>query len=575
MVALARTVVVNDHTYLAGTDHTAMLAADVDEVRNPDAWVGGTPPPVSPDAPLRVPVDFADLSSVGAARRALGIPAPSATVIVPSGDTSGAVDTAAINASLLANPYTLLVAGDYYVSDLGLVRDNRRLSGVGAATVLHVLAGHTGLVVTGPGDVLVSDLTFSGGSYGIAVNGCYDGQFERLRMTGQTAGGVKVDGDLATEQHWVDVVMRNVGGVGFAINRTTSSYTGSLYMDRVRIVEPAAGATNGFKFSSTAGSPSLNIAFMHMCVADNYAGDAYVANNCGQIFASNCWFAINASAPSGAAAMRVTAGFQHSYTGCYTYSGRTDPTVVLAGATNGVTLEGHTFDGTTSTVALGLAGSTGPGFTLGSYQTYCGGGLADVPAKLAVRQPTLPGTTATHGEETFSRMFCNNAVQLATGSGVFTYFTATKTELISTVECQIADAKSGGTYCGYGLFTVADDGTLTLVAKAEQTSAPTLWNSGFQGVGGFDTKLGLSAVYQKVAGQRYAVCALFVGTTGPKLIGNLQSNGTASSSLAVSGTTLGPIGGVKTSMSTLGSIGSTIAAAGLTGTGIVPYFVLN
>lgn len=496
-------------------------------------------------------------------------------VLVPSGDKSFEIDTLRINRSLIENRQTVLAAGDWYVRDIGVVTNDRVLRGVGAATVLNAASDAPAITLTGPGNVQISDLQIKGGTYGIVVNGAYDTQFEKLHITGQTLGGVKVNGDMATEQHWVDVVLRGVGGVGFAIERTTSIYTGSLYLDRVRLVEPAAGATAGFKFSSSAGSPSLNIAFMTQCVADNYAGDAYIANNCGQIFVSNCWFAINGSGPANSAAMKITNAFQHSYTGCYTYSGKNSPSVVLAGTQNGLTIDGHTFDGTPTTVALGVATATSTGFKLGSYSTYCGGGLADAGNRIPMDQPALPGTTLKHGEETFSRMLCNTSASMTAGTMLLSYFTSSKTELISTIEAMVADARTGGTYVGYGLFTVAANGDLTLVAKAEQTSSLTLWGSGFQPIGGFDTKLGLTATFSKVAGTRYAIGALQVGGTPPKLISNLQSNGTPASSLAVAGTALGELSAVKTGMTTLGAIGSTIAANTLAGSGFVPYFVLN
>jgi hypothetical protein len=501
-------------------------------------------------------------------------------LVLPSGDTTGSADFAAIQASLDTNPDTVLGPGQWYASGLGMTVNGRRLRGSGPGTVLNVAAGQTFLTLTGPGQVAVSDLQIVGGGRALYVNGAYDADFRKLWLSGQTTGGIKVNGDAATEQHYTDIVMRDVGGVGFDLERTTTIYTGSVYCDRIRIVEPAAGATGGFRFNSTAGASSLNIAFLTQCVADNYAADAYTAINCAQIFATQCWFAINASAPAGSAAMRITGGFQHSYEGCYTYSGRTDtasPSVVIGGGASGVNLGGgHVFDGTPTTVALGVAGAAAGGFQLGSYQTYCGGGLLDVPLALPVAPSALPGVTNVHGEETFSRMFCNNVVTLTSGTLVLSYFTATKTEIISTIECQTNTAAAGGSYRGYGLYTVAANGTLTLVAKAEQTASPTLWNSAFQPVGGFDTKLGLSATYKKIAGQRYAVGALFVGTTAPALIGNLQSNGTPQSSLAVSGTTLGPLGGLKTGQTTLGTVGTTThTAASLSGTGILPYFVLN
>lgn len=506
------------------------------------------------------------------------VAAGGALLLTPSGDTTGTADSTAVNAALASRAHVLLAPGQWYVAFIGLTQSGRWLQGSGPGTVLNAVSGATGLTVTGPGHIKVSDLRFVGGDYGLVVNGAYDALFSDLIFEGQVLGGIKVNGDLATEQHYTDVVMRGVNGIGFALDRTTVIYTGSLYLDRVRLVEPPATAPVGFRFRSTATEPSLNICFMDQCVADNYTGDAMQMTNCAQVFVSNSWFAINGASPANAAALRITNGFQQTWQGCYTYSGKTTPSVVLAGNLRGVDIGGgHVFDGTPTTVALGMASvTTYAGFHIGEYQSYCGGGLVDTPGALTPAPTTLPGATAAHGEETFSRMFCNNAAPLVSGTLMLTYFTATKTEIISTIEAMTNDAQVGGTYRGYGLYTVAANGTLTLVAKAEQSGAGTLWNSGFQPIGGFDTKLGLTATYTKTAGQRYAVGALFVGTTGPKLIANLPSNGTPASNLAVASTTLGPLSGIRAGQSTLGTVGTTThTAAQLTGTGFMPYFVLN
>lgn len=499
-------------------------------------------------------------------------------LLSPSGDTDGSTDTAAINAALIANRHVVLAPGDWYVTGVGLVNNDRWFQGSGKGTVIHAVSGATGLTVVGPGQITVSDMAFRGGDYGIVVNGAYDADFRNLHFDAQVLGGIKINGDLATEQHYTDIVMRNVGGIGFALDRTTTIYTGSLYMDRVRLVEPPASATVGFRFRSTASEPSLNICFMDQCVADNYTGDAMQMENCAQVFVSNSWFAINGSAPTNAAAIRITNGFQQTWQGNYTYSGKTTPSVVLSGNLRGIDIGGgHVFDGTPTTVAVGLTGATTyAGFKLGEHQSYCGGGITDTPGAMTAPAIALPGATTAHGEETFSRLFCNDAAPLVSGTLVLSYFTATKTELISTIEAMTNDSQAGGTYRGYGLYTVAPNGTLTLVAKAEQSGTGTLWNSGFQPIGGFDTRLALTALYQKVAGQRYAVGALFVGTTAPKLIAARPSNGTPVSNMPVTSTPLGQLAASRTGQATLGTIGTTThTAAQLAGYGWMPYYVLN
>lgn len=71
-------------------------------------------------------------------------PGSSSSGPLPSGDTTGATDTAAIRAHLAANKTTKLAAGVYYISDdLPIVNSFSVFSGAGRATRLEVVAGST------------------------------------------------------------------------------------------------------------------------------------------------------------------------------------------------------------------------------------------------------------------------------------------------------------------------------------------------------------------------------------------------------------------------------------------------
>lgn len=500
------------------------------------------------------------------------------TVLSPSGDTSGNTDTATLNTACNVAGHVLLAKGNWYVKSVGLTTNDVWVQGSGTGTVLNVITGFNGFTITGPGNLQISDMLLTGGNYGLVVNGAYDSDFRNLWLKAHTLGGIKINGDAATEQNYKDITMRGVGGIAFALDRTTTIYTGSIYLDRVRTVEPAAGATFGFRFNSTAGSPSLNIAFMTQCVADNYAGDAYSSVNCAQVFVAQCWFAINASSPAGSVALRVNGGFMHSYVGNYTYSGLTAAvaTVKIEGSARGVDIDGgHVFDGTPTNYAINVATAAANGFTLGSYQNYCQAGLTDSPTTFMPSARALPGKTNKHGEEPLSRLFCTATPGLTSGTLVLSYFTAEKSEVISTIECMVNNGASGGTYAGMGLYTVNASGDLLLVAKGEAT---TLFSSAFQPVGGFNTKIGLSSVYSKVAGQQYAIGALFVGTTAPALVSAVPSSGTPGSNggSALAATTLGQLSGQKAGQSTLGTIGTTThTAASISGWAWMPWFVLN
>ncbi len=104
MVALAQSVVIGHTTYAAGTDHTAMPAVVVDEIRNPGAWVGGVAPALSaPASPGNSRITIGDLLTTAArARAALGLPALIDAVALPA--SNGTDDTVAINTVLATNP---------------------------------------------------------------------------------------------------------------------------------------------------------------------------------------------------------------------------------------------------------------------------------------------------------------------------------------------------------------------------------------------------------------------------------------------------------------------------------------
>jgi len=117
------------------------------------------------------------------------------------------------------------------------------------------------------------------------------------------------------------------------------------------------------------------------------------------------------------------------------------------------------------------------------------------------------------GENTFARRLINIA-GLAPGNGNLrlTYFTAQRTETVTDVRTLCTVASVGATLARIGVYSVASNGDLTLVASTANDT--TLWEST-----GSVTKA-LSASLSKVRGTRYAVGLLTVGTsTSPQLSG--------------------------------------------------------
>jgi hypothetical protein len=510
------------------------------------------------------------------------------SALTPSGDTSGVADTAAINASLIANGHTILAAGQWYIGAPGMVNNSRWLQGVGPATVLNVVANAAGLTLTGPGDVQVSDMSFNigSGAYAMTVNGAYDASFTNLYLTGTSAaGGITINGDLALEQNWTNVVGRTVGGKGFQMTWTGAGNTGSCYLTNVRFVTPPAGAY-GLYLTSSYATPSQNAISLVDCVFDAYQEDAAYINNVNQVFSTGSWFAVGSNAAAGSSSIHILGGtYQTTFSNTYTYNGLASGgyCVKIAGSAYGININNHIFNGVAGTTALGLAGvgsnAGAGGLNLGEFQNYCGI-LTDTPAALVQPQPLFPGNAGmlggNVGEEILPRWTVgNNAFALTSGLLVLTYFTAAKTETIGHIECSTGGAAaSNWTYGGMGIFTVSSAGLLTLVAKGENTS--TLWGSeySYPGANVGATKVALTAGYTKVAGQTYAVGALYVGSTVPQICATILTSG--GGGLAVASTPLGMISAQLAAQTTLGTIGTTThTQASLASCSYAPYFILE
>jgi hypothetical protein len=510
------------------------------------------------------------------------------TVLQPSGDESGTADGNAIDSAISAYGHVILAPGQWYVGAVGLTTGNRWLQGSGQATVVNAVSGATGFLVVGATQLCISDMQFvlGSGSKAIGVTGASDYHGWNLEITGSTAaGGIYIDGDDALEQHWTDVVMRDVGGKAFDYERTTTTYTGSLYLDRVRITEPPAGAY-GFWFNSTAGSPSLNTCFMNECVADDFGEHALYINNCAQIFVEGAnWFAVSSSAAAGSAPVYITGGaYGVNISGGYLYNGLASGgfDVIVAGGSYSITIGGGiTFDGDSATTCLGLSGA-GPGIYLGTYQQAIldadYNSLTDTPAALSQLAQMHLGDTNGGGEETQPRWTVNANLSLTSGLLALSYFRAKKTEYVTFIETATGSAASGGTYAGMGLFTVSPAGLLTLVAKGEQASSPALWSSAYEYIGGassINTRIALSANYLKRAGVLYAVGLLWAGSgSAPQISSTLLTNGAGG--LAVAGTPLDQLSAQLSGQSTLGTIGTTThTQAALSSCGYQPYCVLE
>lgn len=146
------------------------------------------------------------------------------------------------------------------------------------------------------------------------------------------------------------------------------------------------------------------------------------------------------------------------------------------------------------------------------------------------KQTLVPGqdsyANGLTGVETTSRQNCglNNVPTMTSGVLRLAYFTSAMAVTVAKCVTSTGGTAAGATptLCRVGLYTVASNGDLTLVASmANDTS---MW-------AGSNTEYekSLSASYTVAAGQRYAAAALCVtATTPPNLFGAVPSHGSSS-----------------------------------------------
>lgn len=144
-----------------------------------------------------------------------------------------------------------------------------------------------------------------------------------------------------------------------------------------------------------------------------------------------------------------------------------------------------------------------------------------------IDRPLYPGQdgygNGLTGVETTSRQNCglNNVPTMTSGVLRFAYFTPPATTVVSKCVTSTGGTAAGATptLCRVGLYSVAANGDLTLVASMANDT--TMWAST-----NTEYEKNLSASYTVVGGQRYAAAALCVtGTTPPNLFGAVPSHG--------------------------------------------------
>ncbi len=125
------------------------------------------------------------------------------------------------------------------------------------------------------------------------------------------------------------------------------------------------------------------------------------------------------------------------------------------------------------------------------------------------------GVQLTSGEATFDRRFMDATTAATSGDVTLSYFVASKSETITQLAMYSAGtASSGASLVRYGVYTVATNGDLALVAStANDVTIFSAANARYL--------KSLSGSWAKTAGTRYAVGYIVVaGTTVPTVYGS-------------------------------------------------------
>jgi hypothetical protein len=145
-------------------------------------------------------------------------------------------------------------------------------------------------------------------------------------------------------------------------------------------------------------------------------------------------------------------------------------------------------------------------------------GSAGKAADAGHAHPWASAEPLTSGEAIFARVAWTQQTSLTASTLMLTYWTAVKTETTGhVVTVTGSGASSGVTYANIGVFSVDSSGNLTLLASTGDLHT-TLWTGTFA-----QYTTAFTASWAKVAGARYAMGLLAVGTTPPNLFGQFVS----------------------------------------------------
>jgi hypothetical protein len=179
-----------------------------------------------------------------------------ATIIRPTNAVTGAA--IAVNPAVAAQ---VIVRGCFI--------DMANVPGIPALTVNNLAANSE-----------LGYLVINKGTIGIDITNTSVSMFHDLYITNQSSFNIRDNGDGGAEHTYNDVWLINYDPAVatttalFKYVRTTTTDTGGLYMFNVRAIQNGAGGvvTNGFLFTSSAGTPTIAHANMFNTVCDGVTG---------------------------------------------------------------------------------------------------------------------------------------------------------------------------------------------------------------------------------------------------------------------------------------------------------------
>lgn len=145
--------------------------------------------------------------------------------------------------------------------------------------------------------VYFSDLRFTYGMKQLKLTATASSYFKNLVMYDANYSAIYINGDNGAENSFSDILISsNSAGTtmnsGLNLVRTTTTDTGGIYLDNIRIVRNLGGGPikNGINMTSSASTRTDIFAFINNLVVDGtLTGDSCLFNNVGNVRMINSW----------------------------------------------------------------------------------------------------------------------------------------------------------------------------------------------------------------------------------------------------------------------------------------------